>query len=168
MTSNPASAIPTAQPAQPACPTHYFEMRFSSTPRGARLARRLSGERLHAWGIPYGTEAHDTLTLLVAELSANAVHHGRVPGRDFRVRLTATTVGTVRIEVTDTRGERHPEPATRQPGPDRTDGRGLLLVDALADRWGWHRRPCGGPGKSVWVEYAYDGRNRDDVGASRP
>ncbi|MFG2295592.1 ATP-binding protein [Streptomyces sp. NPDC048603] len=153
MTSNPTSSIATARPAQNPHPTHHFEMRFSSTPRGARLARRLCGERLHAWGIPYGTEAHDTVTLLAAELTANAVRHGRVPGRDFHVRLTTAPDATVRIEVTDTRGERHPEPATLHPGPDRTDGRGLLLVAALASRWGWHLRTCGSPGKSVWAEY---------------
>ncbi|GAA4071601.1 hypothetical protein GCM10022233_55590 [Streptomyces shaanxiensis] len=46
-----------------------------------------------------------------------------------------------------------PEPAPRLPGPDRTDGRGLLLVDGLADRWGWGPRPFGTPGKVVWAEY---------------
>ncbi|GAA0311645.1 hypothetical protein GCM10010302_58040 [Streptomyces polychromogenes] len=82
------------------------------------------GERLHAWGFPYGTEAHDTLTVLVAELATNAVRHGRVPSRDFRVRLTAMHPATVPIEATDTRGERLPEPATCPPGLDRTDGGG--------------------------------------------
>ncbi|MEU6862797.1 ATP-binding protein [Streptomyces sp. NPDC046876] len=156
MTSNPAS---TATPTQPAVPAHHLEMRHTSTPRGARLARALSAERLHAWGIPYGTEAHDAIVLLVAELSANAVRHGRVPGRDFHMRLVvpAQPIGAVRIEVTDTRGERKPEPAQRLPGADRTEGRGLLLVAALADRWGWGPRPCGSPGKVVWAEY--DRRN---------
>ncbi|MET9882693.1 ATP-binding protein [Streptomyces sp. NPDC006430] len=151
MTSNPAS---TATPTQPSTPAHHFEMRLTSTPRGARLARALCAERLHAWGIPYGTEAHDAIVLLVAELSANAVQHGRVPGRDFHLRLTvsAEPVAAVRIEVTDTRGERTPEPAQHLPGPDRTGGRGLLLVAALADRWGWGPRPCGAPGKVVWAE----------------
>ncbi|TLQ43735.1 ATP-binding protein [Streptomyces marianii] len=158
MTNNPTS---TAHPTQPTTSAHHFEMRFTSTPRGARLARRLCAERLHAWGLPYGTEEHDAVTLLVAELSANAVHHGRVPGRDFLVRLTVLVqpLSTVRIEVADTRGERLPEPAEHFPGPDRTDGRGLLLVAALADRWGWGPRLCAAPGKVVWAEY--DRRNLD-------
>lgn len=59
-------------------------MRFSYTPRGARLARRLAGVRLDAWGWAYCTAAHDDVTLIVAELCANAVRHARVPGRDFR------------------------------------------------------------------------------------
>lgn len=41
---------------------------------------------------------------VVAELAANAVLHGRVPGRDFRLRLTLRTDGALRIEVTDARG----------------------------------------------------------------
>lgn len=123
-------------------------MRFSSTPRGARLARGLTGERLDAWGIPYGSDAHDALLLTVAELSSNAVRHGHVSGRDFRLRLS--TEGTaIRIEVTDTRGEHLPAPIDPA-SLDQEGGRGLLLVAALADRWGWY--PCAdGPGKTVWA-----------------
>ncbi|MER7717913.1 ATP-binding protein [Streptomyces flaveolus] len=114
-----------------------FTQRFSSTPRGARLARRLALHQLDAWGVPHGSEASDTAALLVAELAANAVTHGRVPGRDFEV--TVKLLGrTVRIEVSDTRGELRP-PASDAPrsssGPLAETGRGLLLVEALADRW---------------------------------
>ncbi|CAL9541344.1 hypothetical protein SUDANB120_04252 [Streptomyces sp. enrichment culture] len=149
MTSNPATPTP------PTVPTRHLELRLSPTPRGARLARRLCAERLHAWGIPYGTEAHEAVSLLVAELCTNAVRHGRVRGRDFHLRLTVAVqpATAVRIEVADTRGERTPEPAPQLPGPDSTDGRGLVLVAALADRWGWGPRPCGAPGKVVWAEY---------------
>ncbi len=58
-----------------------FVQRFSATPRGARLARHLAVGRLYAWGIPYGTDASDAVALVVAEFAANAVTHGRVPGR---------------------------------------------------------------------------------------
>jgi len=130
-------------------------MRFSSTPRGARLARRLCGNRLDAWGIPYNSHAHDVITLVVAELSANAVRHGHVAGRDFHVLLTSTpATRTVRIEVSDTRGERLPRipsPAVSEDGPS-DGGRGLLLVEALADRWGCSPRAEGGPGKTIWAE----------------
>ncbi|MEU1483359.1 ATP-binding protein [Streptomyces sp. NPDC005752] len=127
---------------------HHFTMRFSSTPRGARLARRLAGERLDAWGIPYGCDAHDALLLTVAELSSNAVRHGHVSGRDFRLRLFAEGTA-IRIEVTDTRGECLPTSAAPA-APDQEGGRGLLLVAALADRWGWYPS-VDGPGKTVWA-----------------
>lgn len=71
-----------ARPAVPAVPPitpSAFSMRLSSTRRGARLARRMAEHLLDAWGVPYDSEPHDTLTLVVAELCANAVQHGRVP-----------------------------------------------------------------------------------------
>ncbi|MFH9550042.1 ATP-binding protein [Streptomyces sp. NPDC017435] len=138
-------------------PVRHFAMRFSSTPRGARLARRMCGERLDAWGIPFGSEAHDVLTLVAAELCANAVRHGHIAGRDFHFLLSADpATGTVRIEVSDTRGERLPQIRT---SASDDGGRGLLLVEALADRWGCTPR-VGGPGKTVWAECVVPGGNR--------
>ncbi|MEU1488656.1 ATP-binding protein [Streptomyces sp. NPDC005776] len=151
MTSNPSLPVRPLPTTQHRFPWHHFSMRFSSTPRGARLARRLAGERFDAWGIPYGSDTHDALTLIVAELSANAVCHGLVPGRDFRLCVSAEGTA-LRVEVTDTRGERIPvltEPSDDLDG-DGDGGRGLVLVAALADRWGWY--PCtDGPGKTVWA-----------------
>ncbi|MFG3539868.1 MULTISPECIES: ATP-binding protein [Streptomyces] len=136
-------------PQRPA-PEREFSMRFTSTPRGARLARRLVSHRLDDWGHPYTTPSNETLTLITAELTANAVRHGHVPGRDFHVQLTLVE-NTFRIEVTDTRAEKRP-PAS----PPATDslsesGRGLLLVAALADDWGVSTRRTA-PGKTVWAE----------------
>ncbi|GGQ80703.1 ATP-binding protein [Streptomyces althioticus] len=132
-------------------PEHEFTMRFTSTPRGARLARRLVSHRLNDWGHPYATTVNETLTLITAELTANAVRHGHVPGRDFHVHLTLAE-GTFLIEVTDTRAEKQPPAAS----PSATDslsesGRGLLLVAALADDWGVSPRKAA-PGKIVWAE----------------
>lgn len=133
-------------------------MRFSSTPRGARLARHLAGECLDAWGIMYGSEAYEGLTLIVAELCANAVCHGRVPGRDFRLGLTVARASggvSVAVEVTDTRGEKLPTPA--EPPDDADGSRGLVLVAALADDWGWYPR-FDGPGKTVWATVRTESR----------
>ncbi|MFE5599342.1 ATP-binding protein [Streptomyces coelicoflavus] len=55
---------------------------------------------------------------------------------------------TLRIEVTDTRGDLLPCP--QQTAADAESGRGLLLVDALADRWGVVPGPP--PRKTVWAE----------------
>ncbi|MBQ0883673.1 ATP-binding protein [Streptomyces sp. RM72] len=119
-----------------------FSVQLSPTPRGARLARLLATEQLRSWGLPLDPARH-----LVAELANNAADHGRVPGRDFR--LTLYVVGdTLRIEVTDTRGQELPAPRT--PAPDAESGRGLLLVEALADRWGVVDGRF--PRKTVWAE----------------
>ncbi|WP_225654477.1 ATP-binding protein [Streptomyces pseudogriseolus] len=125
-----------------ASPVRNFSLQLSSTPRGARLARLLATQQLRAWGLP----SHPA-ELIVGELAANAVTHGRVSGRDFRLLLYV--VGdTLRIEVTDTRGDRLPCP--QHSADDAESGRGLLLVEALADRWGVVPGPP--PLKTVWAE----------------
>ncbi|MFE6825455.1 ATP-binding protein [Streptomyces sp. NPDC057690] len=136
-------------PQHPA-PEREFTMRFTSTPRGARLARRLVSHRLHDWGHPYTTQVNETLTLITAELTANAVRHGHVPGRDFHLQLTLAA-DTFRIEVTDTRAERRPPSTPSAPDSGSESGRGLLLVAALADDWGVTPRPAA-PGKTVWAQ----------------
>jgi anti-sigma regulatory factor (Ser/Thr protein kinase) len=118
---------------------------LSATRRGARLARLLTERQLDDWDVPSAEATH-----IAAELASNAVLHGRVPGRDFRLRLQRSDTGTVRIEVTDARGDRVPriqDPALAE------GGRGLLIVDAYADRWGVERM---GPVKTVWAEVAPD------------
>lgn len=125
--------------------TENFSVLLSSTPRGARLARLLATEWLRTREMPHGvTEAAEHL---VAELAANAATHGRLPGRDFRLALLARDA-TRRIEVTDTRGDDLPR--HRPSAPDAESGRGLLLVESLADRWGVRLGPV--PRKTVWAE----------------
>ncbi|MGW1049294.1 ATP-binding protein [Streptomyces sp. NPDC001118] len=123
-------------------PIPHFTAQLSATPRGARLARLLATEQLRSWGIPL-----DPAELIVAELAANAATHGRVTGRGFRLTLYAVA-DTLRIEVADTRGDRLP--LTTHPAPDADSGRGLLLVEALADKWGV--APGLPPRKTVWAE----------------
>ncbi|MFF7791922.1 ATP-binding protein [Streptomyces sp. NPDC007991] len=125
-----------------ATPIRNFSLQLSPTPRGARLARLLATEQLRSWGLPL-----DPAGQIVAELATNAATHGRIPGRDFRL-LLYIVADTLRIEVTDTRGDRLPTP--QLPSPETESGRGLLLVDALADRWGV--TPGLPPRKTVWAE----------------
>ncbi|MDB1088419.1 ATP-binding protein [Streptomyces sp. ACA25] len=124
-----------------------FVMSFSSTRHGARLARLLVAERMNAWGVSYDSEDSSAVALLVAELAANAVVHGHHRGWDFRLRVTRRQ-HVVRVEVTDTRADRRPAPAS--PRPSDTSGRGLLIVSAIASRWGVAE--CA-RGKTVWCEY---------------
>lgn len=141
----------TALQAQPPVTVSVFVQRCSATRRGATLARRLAVWKLDAWGVPYGTQLSDTVALLVAELAANAVLHGRVPGRDVELRLVyAYGTGVVRVEISDTHEARPDPAAVPRPDPDADGGRGLLIVEALASRWGVSDRV--GPGKTVWAE----------------
>jgi anti-sigma regulatory factor (Ser/Thr protein kinase) len=138
-----------------------FTQLFSPTPRGARLARRLVANRMDVWGYPYDGEANETVTLVVAELAANAVRHGRVRGRDFRVRLVLRG-DVVRVEVTDAAVERLPmlgKSSSEGDGDDGYDegGRGLVLVAALSRAWGVDRHPQS-TYKTVWAEVPVPGR----------
>lgn len=139
-----------------------FVQSFSATPRGARLARRLAAQQLEEWGLPYGDPVGDVIVLVVAELANNAALHRREngpddgpvggPGHTFELRLTYdTAAATFRIEVAD----RHPgRPTTLPPLPDgeAENGRGLLLVAALAARWGVCAGRTSDVGKVVFAE----------------
>ncbi|MFG3206856.1 ATP-binding protein [Streptomyces sp. NPDC048192] len=122
--------------------------RLSATPLGARLARRLTGQQLVSWGCPYDSDQNRTAQLLVSELASNAVTHGRVPGRDFELRLRLLPQeDTLRIEVSDARGDRAPR--LRDGGTEDEHGRGLVVVLVLSARWGVTERTVG---KTVWAE----------------
>ncbi|MFD8726306.1 ATP-binding protein [Streptomyces sp. NPDC059629] len=108
----------------------------------AGTARRLVRTALAAW---YLENLTDTGTLLVSELVANAVQHTN--SRMIRVVVSRPSERFVRVGVVD---KARVMPALVRPGQDLlTGGRGLLLVDALADRWGTDLYRWG---KQVWAE----------------
>jgi serine/threonine-protein kinase RsbW len=90
----------------------------------------------------FGAEVVATAELLTTELFSNALLHGAGP---IRVDVLVDGVG-VRVEVSDTSPN---VPVVSTPAPDDQHGRGLLLVDALAQDWGVVNRP-GSSGKIVW------------------
>jgi anti-sigma regulatory factor (Ser/Thr protein kinase) len=86
----------------------------------------------------------DEVTLLVSELASNAVRHA---GTDFTVTLQCDG-SVVRIEAHDADPAL---PVASTPAVDAVTGRGLMIVDALADRWGVEPTTTG---KMVWFELA--------------
>ncbi|MEU2895071.1 ATP-binding protein [Streptomyces sp. NPDC001273] len=128
---------------------------FASSPRGAQLARRFAVRCMEAWGHPPASDVSCAIALVVGELAANAVRHGRVPGHGFGLRLTLDEVaGLVRVEVADAAATRLPPASAPSSCPEGESGRGLLLVKALAVRWGSApRRPVG---KTMWAEVSTD------------
>ncbi|MFH8932823.1 ATP-binding protein [Streptomyces griseosporeus] len=103
-------------------------------------ARRAVRELLRHWGRPGRSEIAELLT---SELVTNALVH-----TDHDAVLTAT-VGThaLRVEVRDGLARR-PRPCVPH-ADDGTHGRGLVLVQALADAWGVKTHSAG---KVVWFE----------------
>ncbi|MFK4103756.1 ATP-binding protein [Streptomyces sp. NPDC019531] len=126
---------------------------FASSPRGARRARQLAVGHMEEWGYPPASDTSCAVALVVAELAANAVRHGRVPGHDFGLRLTFDrATGLVQVEVSDAASAKRLPATPPSSAPEGESGRGLLLVDALAVRWGsTPRHPLG---KTVWAAIA--------------
>lgn len=93
----------------------------------------------------YRTSCGDA-ALLASELCTNALLHGCLRDRLFRVE-TSLTDTALRIAVTDPRGERLP--GARPSDPDDQFGRGLLIVRMLAGRWAVETLTVG---KTVWAE----------------
>ncbi|MEU5520892.1 ATP-binding protein [Streptomyces sp. NPDC047860] len=121
---------------QVGAPVGTFTQLLSSTRRGARLARLLTVTELRSRGASH--DLTERAELVVAELAANAVLHGRVPGRCFPLTLALNpAAGRLRIEVSDARGDLRPLPlpAATEVDPLSTTGRGLTLVTALANHW---------------------------------
>ena len=86
-----------------------------------------------------------TARLLASELVTNSVRHGG-SGADDAIGLEVVlSPSTLRVEVSDSGPGFQPAPA--RPGPDDAGGRGLYLVDSLADRWG-----SADGGTRVWFE----------------
>ena len=109
----------------------------TEAPRHARVAMEVP---LFEWGL---AKLLDDATLVVSELVSNAAKLGQI------FELTLTPNGrTLRIEVSDHSGDR-PVMKTGMGNDRAEDGRGLLVVNALADLWGFDAQPDGG--KVVWA-----------------
>ncbi|MGW6060147.1 ATP-binding protein [Streptomyces sp. NPDC055189] len=165
----------------------HVQLEVRPDPAEVGRARRWARSRLAGSGIEVDEPLAETLILLISELVTNAVVHTGCPAV-LRMRLpdapdaaekaagaagagaagaAQAGSGTVRVEVADT-SARPPRP--RHADGDATNGRGLELVDGLADRWGWQTE---GAGKSIWCEVdrcdsgveavAFDGTTYDDV-----
>lgn len=114
--------------------------RFPRDLTSPRRARRFVDEMLDRWDC---RPAIETLELLLSEVVANAViHAGSEP--EVAVRLLD---GYLRVEVSDD-SDTMPEP--READEESLGGRGLLILESEAARWGVRPRPGGG--KSVWFD----------------
>ncbi|MGW4818349.1 ATP-binding protein [Streptomyces sp. NPDC004227] len=124
-----------------------MQLEIRPDPAEVGRARRWARSRLAGSGIAADEPLAENLVLLVSELVTNAVVHTGCPAV-LRLFLSVGPAGavTVRLEVTDASAR---APVPRCPGDESTGGRGLALVDGLADRWGWCPE---GVGKRIWCE----------------
>ncbi|MEV0782653.1 ATP-binding protein [Streptomyces sp. NPDC050423] len=125
------------------------QLEVGADPAEVGRARRWARSRLVGSGIRDDEPLAETLILLISELVTNAVVHTGCPAV-LRMLFGSTgapgNAGTVRVEVADASCR---PPQQRHAEGEDTGGRGLELVDGLADRWGWQPE---GAGKRIWCE----------------
>lgn len=123
------------------------QLEIGPDPAEVGRARRWARSRLAGSGIGDDEPLAETLVLLISELVTNAVVHTGCPAvLRMLFGAGAAEAGTVRVEVADRCAR---PPLRRHAEGDETNGRGLELVDGLADRWGWQTE---GAGKRIWCE----------------
>ena len=114
-------------------------------PRALSGVREMVRAAAESW---QAAQRADDVVLVTDELVANALLHTD-GGALVEVRMLGGTERRVRIEVTDRSSS---QPRRREPSESSVSGRGLLLVERLADFWGVESR---GDGKCVWSEFLF-------------
>lgn len=130
-----------------------------STPEAVAQARMVI--RTSCGSLP--DALRDDAELLVSELVSNAVRHG---GGHVQLRVLVNE-RDLTVSVYDD-GDGEPVVSQRFLGPEVASGRGLQLVEKLADGWGVF--PAEGGGKTVWIlltTASAGRRGHDTKGASQ-
>ncbi|WP_405870954.1 SpoIIE family protein phosphatase [Streptomyces sp. NBC_00005] len=125
-------------------------------PERVAVARQQLRELLHDWP---SSDQVDSAVLLVSEMLTNVLVH-----TDANALLLAEVRGELggrrmRVGVTDTSDDL---PHKRRPGELASSGRGLVLIELLADAWGVDPQ---GEGKSIWFELYEDSGTSESDGS---
>jgi len=123
------------------CPRHSKTL--PREPESAAIARRLVRAALADWGLE---SLADDGTVIVSELVTNAIQHAR--RESIRVTVEWADAECVRVGVVDFS---QAPPVKRASALEDERGRGLALVDELAEAWGTQLLPWG---KRVWADLA--------------
>lgn len=113
-------------------------------------ADQVAAARRFVAGVLAGCPAGPDAILLTSELATNAVQHSASGRGGFFAVVVSHGLGRVRVTVTD--GGSVTRPAVAVADELATSGRGLLLVDCLASRWGHEADPGLPGGSAVWFE----------------
>jgi anti-sigma regulatory factor (Ser/Thr protein kinase) len=117
--------------------TAVADLDLPAQPRSAREARLWVADRVERFGLE---PLVDAVELLTVEVVTNALIHAGTP---LRLRIRREGSG-VHVEVHD--GSSVP-PRRQHYSRTATTGRGVGLLEDLADEWGWRPEP---DGKTVW------------------
>jgi anti-sigma regulatory factor (Ser/Thr protein kinase) len=119
-----------------------YEAQFPAVRTSALSARRFVSDAV----VNVPDEVSETIALIASELATNCVRHA---ASAFEIRIEQLP-DRVHIEVED---DGTGDPVLRSPGLEETSGRGLQIVQALADEWGVIPKPETA-GKTVWATIA--------------
>ncbi|MGW2421419.1 ATP-binding protein [Streptomyces sp. NPDC001709] len=143
--------MPAVQPAATGHPG--YDVTMSAVPESAEEARRLTRQAMTLWRLAGQAE---TAALLISELVTNAITH--TSSDSVRIIVARPAPTRVRLEVVDKAPSRLP--VRRVVDAEAVSGRGLHLLEALADRWGYDLLSSNarrGPSeKSCWAELCVD------------
>jgi anti-sigma regulatory factor (Ser/Thr protein kinase) len=147
MRAAPTKAAPAAD-ATDAPGSAEAALRIRRGTEGFALARAFTRDTLSRWSLDHRS---DDAALVITELAANALAHG----------VPSTSAAAAEVWLGILRGPTHvlltvSDPSDDPPRFTVTDdsvlqehGRGLFIVDALAEKWGWTLKPT--VGKTVWA-----------------
>ncbi|CAM5671890.1 hypothetical protein SALBM311S_06065 [Streptomyces alboniger] len=119
-----------------------WDLAFTAEPEEVGALRRVMRLHLGAWGLH---DVTDVAQLCVSELVSNVITHVG-PGTPVRLMVSMNSTH-LRIEVHDP--DTRALPTLLEAGSESEGGRGMALVDAVADRWGVLLRP---DRKVTWCE----------------
>lgn len=148
MTGQPAAQVRAPRPLQ-------TSLVLGALPSAVACARLHARNVMYEWDLP---SIADSVELVVSELVTNAVRASTSP--DGRPKYHAKTglprvglrLSSDRLHVLIEVWDQDPRmPVTKAAGPDDESGRGLMLVEALCERWDFGTSPAW-DGKVVWAE----------------
>ncbi|MFE7598735.1 ATP-binding protein [Streptomyces sp. NPDC057494] len=137
-------------------PPSISELTLAATPNAVAWARRHTVDILQRWRFP--DEGIEVARLLVSELATNAIRHAH-PTKTAAAAADSAGIGTIVLMLWPSDGGiilAVSDPDPRPPAPRASDasatgGRGLVLIQTMANRWGYSpTQPH--PGKIVWAE----------------
>jgi len=144
---------PSSDPALPgwACLPRIATRALGADPGSVRAARDFTVAILHRWGM---AERSQDIAIVVSELMTNALRHA-VPGPGDTgprrpIRLGLLQPGPCVLCAVADPGKAAPAP--KRPGSRDETGRGLQLIRALTDRWGY--TTPSETGKVVWALFS--------------
>lgn len=132
------------QPGPPAWPLHAA-LDLGALPTAPGCGRAWTSQILREWQL---TQLTDSAQLITSELLANASLKGR---RLDRPALRLTLLSDRQQLLILVRDYDPGAPVLRHASEDDESGRGLMLVEAISDQWGWCPLADGTAGKLVWA-----------------